>query len=443
MFVPPRFIVVDDREDHLDALLKTFQAMGTACLGIRYDPETPPDPEHFRGVRVLFIDLHLLEGIVGTDETRHFAQIASILEDVISAQGGPYVLVIWTQHPQLTDQLVNYLTANLDEAKPHVRPLAVIPLSKEQFINLETGAPRNAPELREAVEGSVVANAQLAAVLSWESDVLGAAGATLSALLDLIPIAERSTTRYPSALDLLLSRLAIEAVGKPNVPSDRRAAINAALSPILADRIQNQATTAQVEETWNRALTRDQEELANLSASEAGQVNRMLHVASPSSETINARDWGAVVDVPQAWVNDEMMRQRFSGTLGDILASDFKVRAEHQQNCRPMLVRVGAVCDHAQGRRGPIPYLLAMEIPATIGRPHKPPAAEWKSPVLVTDPRSGPFFLIVNCRYLVTASETEVVNWAVRYRLREQLLMVLIQHAAQYVARPGIVSMPS
>ena len=63
MFSAPRFVAVDDRPDHLEAIIKTFQVIGSPCMGIRYDPASPPDNIHFRAVRALFIDMHLLEGI--------------------------------------------------------------------------------------------------------------------------------------------------------------------------------------------------------------------------------------------------------------------------------------------------------------------------------------------------------------------------------------------
>ena len=61
MFTPPRFVVVDDKPDHLTAILDVFQALGTPCQGIVYDPEHGLESRHFKGVRALFMDLHLTE----------------------------------------------------------------------------------------------------------------------------------------------------------------------------------------------------------------------------------------------------------------------------------------------------------------------------------------------------------------------------------------------
>jgi hypothetical protein len=440
MFTPSRFVVVDDNEKHLTAIVRIFQLIGSPCLGIRYEAETPLDSRYFRGVRVLFLDLHLLEGLAASDEARHFAQITSLLEDNIDAVGGPFVLVVWTRYPDLCNQLIAYLDGHIDAAKPQARPLSVIALDKEKFINLDTGDVQRPEELRAAVEGAVSKNPQLTAMLSWETDVLSAAGATLTALIGLIPSASRRTGTYPAALDTQLSRLAVAAVGDKNVPTDKRAALNAALTPILGDRIQNQTVTAAMKAIWDSAVTKDQDPNLNngLTDIDAGQVNRMLHLALPDSETIRATDWGAVVEFPGAWRGDEEMRARYGSILGEIIGNDFKVKAQDSGRCRVRLVRVGAVCDHAQGHTGPVPYLVGLEIPVDVKR-NKVSDAEWHSPIMLVAGNNEPFRLHVNSRQLVTVTAPQTQGWAIQYRLREQLLMDLISHAAGYSSRPGVV----
>jgi hypothetical protein len=294
--------------------------------------------------------------------------------------------------------------------------------------------------LRAAVEDAVSKNPQLAAMLSWETDVLSAAGATLTALIGLVPSASRRTGAYPGALDTQLSRLAVAAVGEKNVPNDKRAALNAALTPILGDRIQNQTVNAAMKAIWDSAVTKDQDPNLNngLTDIDAGQVNRMLHLALRDSETIRATDWGAVANFPEAWKSDEEMLARYGSTLGDIMGNDFKVKPQDFGRCQVRVVRVGAVCDHAQGHTGPVPYLMGVEIPSDMKR-NKSSDAEWRSPLIALAGRNEPFRLYVNSRQLITVSAAQAKDWTVQYRLREQLLMDLISHSAGYISRPGVV----
>ena len=438
MFTPPRFIVIDDNKRHLEAIVQTFQTMGSPCAAILYDGTGELDAELFRGVRALFLDLHLLQGTVSSDNLQHYSHIASILEDNIGPDGGPFVLVIWTEHPHLSRELTAYLDARLDPEKPHVHPLAIICLEKEKFISLESGAVQNAGALREAVLNAITERPQLAVLLSWETEVFNATGATLAALLVLVHLERRTTDQYPTALNELLSLIAIASVGKPNVPSDRRGAVTAALAPLLLDRIYNQTTSAAPRELWDRAVSLDQQDsLDHLGPLEAGRFNRMLHIALPGREHLREFDWGAVVQFPPQWMPDAEMESRFGSRLARVLGGDFKIERSDRTRCQLRLVRVGAACDYAQGRGGPIPYLLGVEVPVDVRRDEEHlQMAEWRSPVLVVD--GQPFRLTVNCRYFVTVPQAQTEGWTVVYRLREQLLMDLIDYAGEYVTRPGI-----
>ena len=447
MFTPPRFVVVDDNRDHVTAILSVFQTLGTPCLGVVYDAESGLDGRHFEGVRALFVDLHLTDLAATTDETRHFAIIAGILEGSISLTGGPFILVVWTEHDHLVAELTEYLDDSLDPEKPHARPLAIVGLPKRRFINLDTGEPDEGrvDALRDEVERAVSEQPQLAALVAWETDVQAAAGATLSALVDLVPEDARNSTAFGDGLDEVLTRLAREAVGQPHVATDPRAAITSALAPILADRIVNQRVSEADATVWRAAVTwRGTEGLDEM---RAGRVNRMLHVAVPPSEVVLPTAWGAVVEFPDEWWNNDELRRHFGVTRGQLLGNEFKIGTDDRGRCRPRLVRIGAACDHAQNRPGPLPYLLGLEIPCDVQRMRdntdavRVPASEWSSPILLHEPGAGPFVLAVNTRYATSVAKADAENWQPVYRLREQLLMHLISLANSYLARPGIVQL--
>ena len=447
MFTPPRFVVVDDKPDHLTAVLDVFQELGAPCLGITYDPERGLDKRNFKGVRALFLDLHLTDLAATTDKRRHFAIIAGLLEDNVSPAGGPFILVVWTEHEVEVEELRAYLddAGTIDSEKPYARPLAIVGLPKGRFINVNTGEPLadRADALRDAVEAAVGKKPQLAVLLSWEADVQAAAGATLATLMELVPDEERNSASFAGGLDEILSRLAREAVGQPHVVTDPRAAITSALAPILTDRIVNQQASEAISEAWSSALTWKGRRRLDPTAS--GKVNRMLHVAVPPSETIRPTDWGAVVEFPDAWWKDDELRNRFGVTPDRLLEDEYKLEPEDRARCRPRLIRIAAACDYAQNRSGPITCLFGLEIPMEVERRRKkgkkPPASEWSSPTLVVEPDDGPFVLAVNARYPLNAVPADAEAWQPVYRLRERLLMHLISHAGSYLARPGIVQL--
>lgn len=444
MFTPARFVVVDDKKHHLAAIVQVFQQLGSPCISVHYDPAHDPDPAIFRGVRCLFLDLHLLEGQAGTDNKRHYAVIAALLESVISPLGGPFILVLWTEHAHLGGELRTYLNDSLGDVH-HARPFAVSTLAKESFINVDSGEMSNPDLLRGAVLGSLEGTPQLAALLSWEQDVMAAAGSTLVSLLSLVEPDQRRE-RYAEGLDAILSRLASEAVGRSQVEVDHRAAIMAALAPILSDRVLNQDPSDSAKALWRGAVTR-YKTLKDATFVEAGAINRMLHLAMPSAETVRASDWGAVVNLP--WSSDDEMLAHMGLNAANFFGGELLIEKADRARCKIVLVRIGAVCDYAQNRKGPIVYILGAEVPCDVKRKTRKGTSEelplstaiWRSPVLQTD--NAPFRLNVHVRFPVTVLHDVCKAWSVRYRLREQLLMTLIVDSGNYASRPGIIQLPA
>lgn len=277
-------------------------------------------------------------------------------------------MVLWTEHPHLAGELRAYLDAAIAENEPHSLPLDILPLAKGEFINIDDGKPTDPQKLRQAVLDAVCKIPQIAALLAWETDILSAAGETLAELSALVPAADRHSGAYPAALDAILSRLARETVGCEHVDTDPRAAIAAALAPILSDRIVNQQVLPGALPVWQLAVTRyNDPALSNASPVEAGRINRMLHLALKGPEAIRASDWGAVVPWPFEWDNVEQRDLKFKELTGlkskQMVCGEFRLRSSAVDACRPVLVRVGAACDYAQYRPGPIIYLFGLIIP--------------------------------------------------------------------------------
>ena len=202
-----------------------------------------------------------------TGQSRH-----CFVTNVNPAIGGPYLLVIWTKHAERFAELREFLRERLDPAK---KPLAILALDKTLY--MLGGDLAKPDELISAITERISESPQLRALISWEADVLAAAGATLGEVGELVPAAERDAEGFSATLDGVLSRLAVAAVGGPNVVVDRRAAINAALAPILADRIVNAPPRSQESGIWDKAITR----LKDLPEIDDVQTGRMKSSSAP------------------------------------------------------------------------------------------------------------------------------------------------------------------
>ena len=442
MFTPPRFVVIDDREQDLNAIVQAFRRLGTLCCGLHYKAEEDVDGSQLRGVRALFMDLHLNEGSAPGDHRQHHATIAGILEDHIAEDGGPFVLILWTQKENEVAGLIKYLDQHLDVEKPWARPVATLSLSKTAFIVDGKFDVDKADDLKAAVLQRLDAVPQIAALLSWEGDVVDAASATLRAVTDRIAIADRNHEKYGKALDKMLSQLARAAVGRVHAKADPRAAMNAVLSPILSDRVIH-TPSARSSNLWSNALTKvGVNSLGSISPEDQGATNRMLHVALTSGEPgMKSSDWGVVSRVP--WEAENVV-DHLGISYEDLLQKVFKVEASASDRVVPLLVRAGATCDHAQARVGPVPYFVGLAIPHDLAEVRvEVPKAEWLSPILELQGFTGPQRLAVNARFPQTLSPSAAGLLTPLFRLREQLLMEMIAETGAYQTRPGIVALLS
>ena len=436
----PRIIAIDDKPEHLKPLLEAFQQLGAPSLGLLYDPQRGLDRQHFRGVRILIMDLNLSPSAMGTNAIPQFSEIASILDSNIHEHGGPFVVVIWTEHENRVGELIEYLD-NPKVIRPFARPLTIIGLPKSKFIDLSTGSTASIDPLVNTIKQEVLQKAPLAALLSWETEVLTAVGETLSNLGDLVPDNKRTIRTFSDELQGALGHLASCSVGQQNVQTDPRGAIVSLLSPLLADRIVNQPVTGDVLKMWDAAVGPGTPSGSQPAFS--GKLNRMIHVAIPGSEQILPSGWGAVVEWPTSW-SAEDFNDRFGIEQQQYFCDELKITdSALQGKCTLRLVRVGAACDHAQIRPGPLQFLLGVEVPKDVrNKPSRNlPQSVWHSPKLQFGPETQPFLLAVNARFSVTVTRATVENWSAQYRLREQLLMQLITHTSTYQSRPAIVSL--
>lgn len=438
-----RFAVVDDNKEHADLVRDAIARLGRLCQAFYYTPEWESDDE-LHGVRVLFLDLHLLDSGVNSDKKKDYAVLADLLINGITENGGPFIVILWTMDPQYHNDLQEFLDERLADYK-YARPAKVLCLSKQAFFG-EGLTDSMCTTLSEAIEATLKQVPQIAALLAWEDDVHRAATLTLSELLSLVSSKGKSTDEYNEDLDLLISRLSAEAVGHKNVSGDPRGALTTALTPILFDQMHYLLPVQSDEWLWREAITKSTElSKKPVTVEEAGKINAMLHIAyAPPS--IAATDMGAVVDLPADLMDVNAFELRFGLKQASARNSEYFVEGDKDRaKCFWRLIRIGAACDQAQPKSSPISYLLALEVPVEIARKSsgagKTRPAEWVSPVFETQDQKLHFNLVANSRFVVTYTRTQVESWNVLYRLREQLLTQLVGHVMQYNARPGIVSL--
>lgn len=433
MFTPPRFVVIDDDKNHLDAIVATVQSLGSVCARVHYTPETDVPAELFAAVRVIFIDLQLQDRSASSDFNRHYAEIQRILGNVIRVDGGPYILVVWTDVPDRVDELQMYLEARFFTEKPFTRPIAIVPLSKTDYIDIGTGE-HTAGNLLDDIRAHLGAQPAMNALVQWEAEVLGAAARVLA---DATTLA--AELNGEAALPTLLKRLAVEAVGHANAADDPRASVQAALLPLLQDHLQNAPA---VNGEWNRAFEGAIDPAPALSKSQVSLLNTKLHVTKQdAARLISPLAWGAVCDLEAGIDWSEFGLADEEQYKEQVVAKNLKIDwPAYKDRVRVVQIRIGAACDYAQKTTGPVPYALAALLPEKEGaKAHdlNPKSTAWISPEL--DLGDGTVQFFVEPRFVRVRGENTAATFTAIGRIKEQLLLELVSAVGHHSSRLGIV----
>lgn len=433
MFSAARYLVLDDDQQELEILVRALHGVGAPCVGIHYQPPAMPAKELFAEVRILFSDLKMMGPTANNKQD--FDNIATVLDKMVGPDHGPYVLVLWTSHQELQNELSARLEQVLDKGK---LPITVLALNKNKY--KKDGAFTETQSLQDDLREKIRQSPTINALLSWEREVLRSANATLAVLGSMVDLADRTLDKYPAAMGSLLGRLAEAGLGAKNAANDPRGGVNAMLAPVLIDRILNQSAEAGEEELWKSAVTIPA--AADISVEQRAKLNRMLHMAVRPTEIISKTDWGAALPLSAAQLEDGPMRAMFGATNTEILA-DFKIPTDHLPKARLLLIRAGAACDHAQEKAGPIPFVLAVLVPNAKRKDKPGPAVlTCEREIVYIDADHGVEQLMVHARFSITLIKAALASFEdPLFRLREPLLMKILFHTSSHAMRPGTLTL--
>lgn len=441
----PAFVVVDNTKSELDALASAMNSLRLPVYSILYgsSPDAIDDHE-FRGVRYLFFDLNLTDGTgVGSGD---FNTIQSLLERGIDIQSGPYVLILWTKYPNQAQELSRHLVERIDRAEK--LPLQVLALDKSDVLT--------APErLKEKLEAAIAANDVITALFDWESAVKEGAGSALGDINRLIEPAENDYPQRAKAWKERVSLMSASSIGAANLNGREREAFNAAVIPLVADRVECRKMTSAQKASWKKMVTKSKAKNGqrSIQGDSAGAYHSFIHLHH-SNDGIPPFVWGAITELPgkKSW---KLLKGRLGGAKADILKS-FGISKKDAGSVKPFVVRIGAGCDAAQDRREPKQFCLLLRLPIPlhteeqdgsviahdITRAKLSPRWEkpgtWISPVFQRlDVDSKPYVFMAHGLYHFSLVEEQLAGLEANIRLRENLLGDLVSHIGRFQSRTG------
>lgn len=124
-----RVVIVDDDFAEIEPLLRGLSTLGIGAFYFNGDDsELPSDGKPLQGIRLVFLDLHLIDGSgVGHGA---LANTVGVLMRIIPEKKGEVGIVCWTKHAEDKAEL----EAMLKERVPKLEPAFILCLSKQEFI---------------------------------------------------------------------------------------------------------------------------------------------------------------------------------------------------------------------------------------------------------------------------------------------------------------------
>jgi hypothetical protein len=222
----PSVCVIDDEKADYEPILDALLRLGLGCVHVKGNSKTNLPPKPFKGLRVVFMDLHL-STYVGKDAASHAANVFS---KVVSPETAPVVVVIWSKYK---DDVLGAGPANDQPTEAELFKTTLLesfPAFNERLVFLEMTKPKlnDRPsaakwvkEIQRDVRKELEKVSAFDVLWAWEALVRDAgisvtAGLTTLALLPEPPAQDSGGTipALPQKLKLAL-RLLVREQGGP------------------------------------------------------------------------------------------------------------------------------------------------------------------------------------------------------------------------------------
>lgn len=472
MFGPIRAVAIDDHLTHLLAITTGLSASGIPCMGYWYDRDThslkpAPIKDGFPFLRLVLMDLNLEEPGGVPEAANLFGTVMEVLKQVVSKNGGPYLLVFWTQVGQRVDEVRKLIYQRL-EGIPH--PIAVLELSKSAFIGAGPkekefkGALRefysdlsnNIENLASAVKGVVAQDPNLSAVSLWEGRASEAAARAVNQIHSCAARDAKDPSKAAESMGKILGKIAVATAGQKAATEAPASALDAGMVDILTDQFGISVTDNEYQNVIDKAIgnaVKNEIEFSD-KVSMYADLNTFFHVDTEVASA-KAGERGVVISAKPFNKNDLGFR------TVDLFSNEFVMPwetfpKEQQEEAKRLfeefrgvaefvLVELGADCDHAQDASRTRRYLVGLEVPLKYLKTvlfHENGKLRSEALQLL-----GPWkidgktkYLLVSCARFWTWQDRKAhPSGKVKYRLRASIVNMLLHNYTVWSSRPGIV----
>ena len=176
-----RVVVIDDLFDEAKPLIETFGRKSIPYL--YYDgssvnlPDNPPE-----GIRFVFLDIEL-SGMEGLDDKTKASGLTARLLKIISKNNGPYVIVFWTKHKEIIEQVIDNCKAK------SIAPVVWLDMEKTECIDNNDGT-YDIQKITDSLQEKLLGVGAFHLYVEWENIVNNSTKLFISEFSSFVPYGE-------------------------------------------------------------------------------------------------------------------------------------------------------------------------------------------------------------------------------------------------------------
>lgn len=182
-----RVIIIDDRVEEVLPLIRILSKKRVAVNYFTGEVDDLPDTP-FNDVRIIFLDL-ILEGLTGNNEKTIISTLAGVVKKVVSDKNGPFVLLIWTMHPEYVEKVKETLE------KEGFMPICIDLEKTEYFAETKEGKYKFKKHKLRSLKKRMLKELQKTDIfkifLIWENLVHDSASATVNEFSKLVEFEDK------------------------------------------------------------------------------------------------------------------------------------------------------------------------------------------------------------------------------------------------------------
>ena len=444
-----KIIIVDDREEQLEKLGKSFFKNGLGCRTFVYsnDYDKP-----LKNVRVAFFDINLTAKRVdhsydnSADLIKHnsgvFNDLANAINLYISKDNGPYALIFWTANKLVIDAFIEYMRDPRRGFGDTAFPVFIDCIDKEEFDN------DNYDSLSEKVMG-LLNDQSISFLFDFENNVSKACSETINKFYSIIPKGESwaDNSTFKDNLGKILSKIASSTLGFEYSKENPLKAINEGLIPLL----NNEITKIKSQTDWQQILQPlfNAQRIGDIEVPEETlqrDVNGVFHIESSNGSKDHR---GTVVELDKT--NETLLSSLNIDDINQWIAKLLSIKDGRDElktsiieNSRLIALELSAACDFANKKKRINKYMIGVLTPVIDVKKDVNSKSRIESSYHVGGCSfsfsNSSFQLWMNLNYVLGCSIDDERLGDAQFVLKKEIMDMVGNKYASHISRIGITS---